>query len=262
MNGESDRRLPVVPDSGTPRATRPPTVPTGTRSDTPTGGPVDGGSPETSPGAEGVTRRTAIKVMAAAATLPVLAGQACDAPPAVSPAPPSNPLARGTAFDPDLVAPTVPWSGVLSPEELRTVAALSDVIIPGDDRSPAASQVGVPAFIDEWISAPYPSHQREQTRIRGGLLWLDTEARERFGAGFADLELAQKHAICDDICYVPDAAPEYRAAALFFDRFRDLASTGFWTTEEGMTDLGYVGNVPLVTWEGAPPEVLERLGLV
>jgi hypothetical protein len=258
MSEESDRRLPIVPASASPNASRPKSRRVGTSADASTDGPVDGGAT----GTEGVTRRTAIKVMAAAATLPVLASQACGAPPAVSPAPPSNPLARGTAFDPDLIAPTVPWSGVLSPEELRTVAALCDVIIPGDDRSPAASEVSVPAFIDEWISAPYPSHQREQTRIRGGLLWLDTEARERFGAGFADLELAQKHAICDDICYVPDAAPEYRAAALFFDRFRDLASTGFWTTEEGMTDLGYVGNVPLATWEGAPPEVLERLGLV
>ena len=40
-----------------------------------------------------------------------------------------------------------------------------------------------------------------------------------------------------------------------------MCSTGFWTTEEGMRDLGYMGNVPLPSWDGPPPEVLERLGL-
>lgn len=223
--------------------------------------PRDRTLPVVTPSGGDVTRRTAIKVLAAAATLPVLVSEACEAP-SNTPAPvPGNPLAAGTSFDPDLVAPTVPWDGVLTSDELRTVGALCDVIIPADDRSPAASQVGVPAFIDEWVSAPYPGHQRELTRIRGGLVWLDTESQKRFGAAFADLSVEQQQAICDDICYVDGALPMYRPAALFFDRFRDLASSGFWTTEEGMADLGYQGNVALTQFEGAPPEVLERLGL-
>ncbi|MCG8469161.1 MAG: gluconate 2-dehydrogenase subunit 3 family protein, partial [Gemmatimonadetes bacterium] len=66
----------------------------------------------------------------------------------------------------------------------------------------------------------------------------------------------------DDICYAPNAAPGYEAAARFFDKVRDLTSTAFWTTEEGMADLGFVGNRPMATFEGPPREVLERLGLV
>jgi hypothetical protein len=213
-------------------------------------------------GESDVTRRTAIKVITAAATLPVLAAEAC-APtdPDALPAPPSNPLARGTPADPDLIAPSVPWERVLTDGEMQTVRALCDVIIPADDRSPAASAVGVPEFIDEWISAPYPGHLRDQVRIRGGLAWINTAANERFGLPFADLSLEQQRAICDDICHVPDAAPELRPAALFFDRFRDLAASGFWTTEEGMADLGFIGNVPLPSWDGPPREILERLGL-
>jgi hypothetical protein len=243
----------------------PPSV--GHFSDEPIGGPPAPQPPTSAdpdPKPVSVTRRTALKVIATAAALPVLAAEACEpgVQPGATPVAPNNPMARGTPADPDLVAPTVPWDGVLGDDELRTVRALCDVILPADDRSPAASSIGVVEFIDEWIGAPYPSHLRDQVRIRGGLVWLNTEANERFGLSFADLDTEQQHAICDDICYAPDATPEFRPAALFFDRFRDLTATGFWTTTEGMTDLGYIGNVPMASWDGPPEQVLRNLGLV
>ena len=46
-----------------------------------------------------------------------------------------------------MLAPIVPWEMVLSEEEMRYVAALADVIIPADERSPAASAVGVPDYV-------------------------------------------------------------------------------------------------------------------
>lgn len=194
-----------------------------------------------------------------------MAAEACEpnghVPAASEAVTPSNPLARGTPGDPDLIAPTIPWEGVLTDDEMRTVRALCDLILPADDRSPAASAVGVPEFIDEWIGAPYPSHERDRVMIRGGLVWLDTEAGEQFGSRFATLTVEQQRQICDRIRYVADAAPDDHAAARFFDRFRDLTATGFWTTEEGMADLGFQGNVPLTSWDGPPVEVLERLGL-
>jgi len=103
--------------------------------------------------------------------------------------------------------------------------------------------------------------------IRGGPVWLDPEAADRFGSGdgtgprFRDLSTDQKHAICDDLCYLPDAPEGYEAAAHFLDRVRALTSTAFWTTTEGMQDLQYVGNVPLIRWEPPPPEVLRHIGL-
>lgn len=211
-------------------------------------------------------RRAALKVMAIVAAAPGMAncapGDSASDPPTV-PAPTSNPLAAGTAWDPDLVAPTVPWSRILTPDELEGVAALCDVIIPADEGSPAASAVGAHDFIDEWVSAPYDGNERDLVLIRGGLAWLDREGASRFGDGlrFRDLTLEQQRAICDDICYQPDAAPEFQVAARFFDRFRDLTSTAFWTTQAGMDDLGYIGNVPLARWDPPPPEVLRHIGL-
>jgi gluconate 2-dehydrogenase gamma chain len=214
-------------------------------------------------------RRQALKVMAIAAAAPGLAscapgeaGSAAGDASSVS-NPTSNPLAAGTAWDPDLVAPSVPWERVLLDDELQSLAALCDVIIPADDRSPSASQIGAHDFIDEWVSAPYDGHRRELVTIRGGLAWIDREAVGRFGTGlrFRDLNSQQKRAICDDICYQPDAAAGFEVGARFFDRVRDLTSTAFWTTQAGMDDLQYIGNVPLAQWDPPPPEVLRHIGI-
>ena len=55
--------------------------------------------------------------------------------------------------------------------------------------------------------------------------------------------------------------PEFATASQFFKKFRDLTAGGYYTTPEGMKDIGYVGNVPLATFDGPPPEVLRKLGL-
>lgn len=221
------------------------------------------------PGA--ISRRGALKVIAAGAALgaagscaPEEAGQSAESAhetlSGFDPLPPSNPMAAGTPTDPDMLAPVVPWEMVLTDEEMRLVAALADVIIPADDRSPAASALGVPDYVNEFVSAP--GHEDNLIALRGGLAWLNRTARERFGAeDFPALTLAQKHEICDEICFEPDAPADLKPQARFFDQFRDMASTGFWTTEEGMRDLGYVGNIPLPSFDGPPPEVLEQLGL-
>ena len=212
-------------------------------------------------------RRQALKVMAIAAAAPTLATCAPDAATdpeiAAIPNPTSNPKAAGTAWDPDLIAPIVPWERTLTPDELESLAVLCDVIIPSDERSPSASAVGAHDFIDEWVSAPYDGNEADRVLVLGGLTWLDREAAERFGEGlrFRDLTLDQKHAICDDICYAPNAEPGYEAAAAFFDKVRDLTSTAFWTTDAGMQDLEYIGNVPLARWDPPPPEVLRHIGL-
>lgn len=226
---------------------------------------VDGAEPG------GIDRRAALKAMASTAiALPVLhsAAPAAGEPltPAAGPArvpaelvAPPGP--RGTAWDPDLVRPRVRWSNKLTAGELVTLAALCDMIIPADSKSPAASTVGVPAYINEVVSAPYDWAERDLVQLRGGLAWLNTESRRRFNRTFARLTNAQRTAICDDICHQPRARDEHKAAATFFDRVRDLTAEGFYTTEAGMKDIGYVGNVALPKFEGPPPAVLKHLGL-
>jgi gluconate 2-dehydrogenase gamma chain len=205
-----------------------------------------------------IRRRAAIKRMATAAT----AATALQATTLRSLGQSTNAVAARTLTDPDLIRPVVPWPKVLSKNELQTANALVDVIIPGDDQSASASAVGVAEFVDEWISAPYPIQEADKVQIRGGLSWLNAESRKRFDKDFAELSSQEKYQICDDICFVPTAKPEFQHAAQFFAKFRDLTASGFYTTKEGMKDLKYIGNIALLKFDGPPREVLEFLKLV
>lgn len=170
----------------------------------------------------------------------------------------------GYGTDPDLLKDYKPgdyWPLTLTPAQRRTVTALCDVIIPADATSPAASAVGVPDFIDEWISAPYPAQVADRKILLEGIEWIEAESQRRFGIAFVNTIGRQKTAICDDICYLKEAKPEFETAAKFFARFRDLTAGGFYTTPAGMKDLGYIGNVPLATFDGPPAELIKKLGL-
>jgi len=203
-----------------------------------------------------IDRREAIKWMVAAtATVSLLNFRSFGAP---------APAARGYGTDPDLLKDYKPgdlWPLTFTREQHRAVAALCDVIIPADDKSPSASSLGVADFIDEWISAPYPEQQTDREEILQGLGWLDRESGRRFGKEFVDLDDRQKHNICDDICIAPKTRPDFTAAARFFARFRNLTAGGFYTTPQGWKDIQYLGNVALAKFDGPPPEVLKYLNL-
>jgi hypothetical protein len=203
-------------------------------------------------------RRTAITwMMTAAASMAVMDQIASGATPVAI-------KAKGYGMDPDLLKGYKPgdvWPLTFTPPQRRAAVALCDVMIPADEKSPKASDVGVPDFIDEWISSPYPGQTGDRKIVTEGLAWIDTEAEKRFQRAFADLTLAQQTAICDDICNPATAKPGHRGAVPFFKRFRDLTAGGYYTTPQGMRDIGYVGNVAMSSFEGPTPEVLRHIGL-
>lgn len=141
--------------------------------------------------------------------------------------------------------------------EFETVKVLADLVIPADDRSGSASELGVPQFMDFFVS----EQPTMQTPMRGGLAWLDMHCRRRFGHPFLEATNDERISILDEIAYPNDAAPGVQHGVVFFTRFRDLTASGFWTTKAGMDDLQYLGNTFVQTWEGAPPAEMERLGL-
>jgi hypothetical protein len=207
-----------------------------------------------------IDRRTAIKWMVTASASMALAphfSMAADEGTATV-------YATGYGTDPDLIKAYKPgdfWPLTLTPAQRQTVAALCDVIIPADAKSPSASALGVHDFIDEWISAPYPGNVSDRKMILDGIVWLEAESQKRFGLAFANTIGRQKSAICDDICFVEKAAPEFKEPARFFTRFRNLTAGGFYTTPQGMKDIGYIGNVPLDKFDGPPADLIKKLGL-
>ncbi len=204
-----------------------------------------------------IDRRTTIKWMiAATASIPAIRREAFAEAPAL-PAP-------GYGTDPNLTRVYSPgdlWPLTFTESQRRTATALCDVVIPADAASPSASAVGVVDFLDEWISAPYAAQREDRAPILAGLEWVDAESRRQFGRGFADCSDEQKTALCDAIAYLPRADAAREKSARFFARFRDLTMGGFYTTPDGMRDIGYVGNVVLERFDGPPPEVLAKLGL-
>ena len=140
--------------------------------------------------------------------------------------------------------------------ELATITVLSDIIVPKDTISGSATEAKVPEFI-AFIVKDMPEHQ---TPMRGGLRWLDMQCFKQFDKAFVDCSAADQIKMVDQIAYPEKADPNTKQGVTFFNLMRDLTLTGFYTSEMGVKDLGYAGNVPN-KWNGVPAEVLKEKGL-
>jgi hypothetical protein len=164
-----------------------------------------------------------------------------------------------------------------NPQEWKTVRILVDMIIPKDERSGSATDAGVPEFMDYLMNDPTDTdlqRERRQTAMRGGLAWINSVSERRFGHAFAEASETERTAILDEIAYSKDEQEDeaemreprdlrvmVKHGPSFFNSFRDLTASGFWSSKMGVEDLGYVGNRFVAEWKGAPPEVLAKLGL-
>jgi len=140
--------------------------------------------------------------------------------------------------------------------EMTTITILADIIIPKDDVSGSASDAKVPEFI-EFIVKDIPEHK---VPMRGGLKWLDIYCFNKFQKSFAYASEKERISVVDEIAYPKKARPEMLPGVKFFNRMRDLTASGFYTTEMGVKDIGYVGNSPN-QWAGVPDDVLKQYGM-
>jgi gluconate 2-dehydrogenase gamma chain len=143
-----------------------------------------------------------------------------------------------------------------TPAEMSTITVLGDIIIPRDSISGSASDAKVPAFI-EYIVKDMPEHQ---TPLRGGLRWLDVQCLNRYGKAFTDCDLKQQMEMVDEIAWPKKAKPDMQRGVAFFNLVRNLVATGFYTSEIGVKDVGYIGNTPY-QWNGVPEDVLKQYNL-
>jgi hypothetical protein len=207
----------------------------------------------------GISRRSALRALGA---VPVAAGftwTPAEADEAHAQATQARKPAAGrkTAFKPKF----------FTPHEWATVTVLVDLIIPKDERSGSATDAGVPEFMDFMmndtpVNGP-AERARRQTAMRGGLRWLDAECRRRYRKTFVDCAAAERTAVLDDIAWPERAAdkPALSQGVSFFNSFRDLTASGFWSSKMGIDDLKYVGNVANPDWQGCPADALAHLGL-
>jgi gluconate 2-dehydrogenase gamma chain len=195
------------------------------------------------------TRRDALKVLGAASVAASVPGPLrANLPPAVRRAA----VAAEQALLQGRYEPVF-----FTPHEWRTVRVLADMIIPRDGRSGSATDAGVPEFMDFTVD----DREYLQVPMRGGLRWLDDRCEERFGAAFADCDEGQRGEVLDAIAWPDRADPSVSHGVEFFNRFRDLVATGFYTSRIGIEDLEYRGNTYLTEWTGCPEEACRHLGV-
>jgi hypothetical protein len=144
--------------------------------------------------------------------------------------------------------------------EWVTVALLADYVIPRDERSGSATDAKVPEYMDFLLSEK-DANVNTQIAFHGGLAWLDTECRKRFDKTFIAASDAQRRQVLDDIAYPQKAKPEMSYGVTFFNRFRDMTASGFFSSAIGWQDLQYKGNVFNPGYDGCPPAALEKLGV-
>lgn len=140
--------------------------------------------------------------------------------------------------------------------EMKTIEILSEIIIPADEHSGSAIDAKVPAFI-EFMMKDRPNYQ---TNMRGGLSWLDYQCQKQFQKDFIAISAKQQRSMLDQIAFPDKASPEMSQGVTWFNMLRNLVATGFFTSEIGIKDLKYMGNVANV-WQGSPQKVLNKLGV-
>jgi hypothetical protein len=141
-------------------------------------------------------------------------------------------------------------------DEFATITVLADIIIPKDDVSGSASDAKVADFI-EFIVKDEPNLQ---TPLRGGLRWLDVHCLNAYQKAFKDCSAQQQIEVVDQIAYPEKAKPEVNYGVSFFNLMRNLTATGFYSTQIGWDDIGYVGNKPN-QWDGVPEDVQKQYGV-
>ncbi len=143
---------------------------------------------------------------------------------------------------------------VYTAHEYQTVTMLADYLFPKDARGGSAAEAGVAEFMDGFLDL----EPGMRTAHRGGLAWLDHEMRRRVGHDFITASDAERRAMLDDIAYPARARAEYSHGVAWFNSFRDFAASGYWTSEVGIADLGYLGNTAVQQWTGCTAEAYRR----
>ena len=138
-----------------------------------------------------------------------------------------------------------------SARQYETLNSLCDAIIPKDDHSAGAVEAGAPEFIDLLTS----ENELYQSRLGGGLMWLDNFCVDRYEKPFMTCTPEQRKEVLDLIAFRKNAKqdPSLRPGVAFFSFLRKLTCDGFYTSKIGIADLQYIGNTSLKEFPGCPP---------
>ena len=139
--------------------------------------------------------------------------------------------------------------------EFKTLQALSEWIIPADEKS----QGGIAGGTAELIDLMAGSEEELQISFSGGLAWLDHQMRRRTGKSFVRATNEQQRQMLDLIAYRKNDSAELGPGIEFFSLMREWTVDAFYTSKEGIEDVGYGGNEALSEYHGCGEDVVKQL---
>jgi len=188
-----------------------------------------------------INRRAALKVIAVgvgtAGALPILENGALG-----QHKHPDVPMDRSPA------ASVLPAEGArfFNPQELETVAAISDLIIPTDEHSPGARAAAVSTFIDLMVNE---SPNETKALWRDGLAAIDRMSEQQFSAAFIGARQEQQISLLKAISR-NERGPK-TIEERFFVAIKSLTVDAYYTSAIGIhQDLRYKGNAVLTEFVG------------
>lgn len=171
------------------------------------------------------TRRAALLNLAGVATLPIL-GQ--------NPPPENYHSIRPVTKEEASVYRVV----FFRPEQMETLEALTEVIIPADGHSPGAKAARVSEYIDT-IVADLPEMTKKQWLE--GLESVDTRAKHQFGTLYRECAPEQQIALLTEVA--ANEGHEVTPEEHFFAVLKRATIDGYYTSRIGLLeDLQYQGN--------------------
>lgn len=126
----------------------------------------------------------------------------------------------------------------LNQHEFQTLHRLSGLILPADQDSPGAMEVGAAAWIDLMAS----QNLQLAAIFTGGIGWLDEQMRHRGQADFLSAPEAQQTALLDLIAFRRNDNADLGPGIRFFGWARRLVVDAWSTSPAGTKSLGYLGN--------------------
>jgi gluconate 2-dehydrogenase gamma chain len=134
----------------------------------------------------------------------------------------------------------------LTSHEFETLQTLAEIILPG------ARNAGTAEFVDVLSSG-----SRQMLGIfTSGIAWLDADMRRRFDADFLTANSAQRTRLLDLIAYRKNASPELNPGLQFFDWARRMTVDAWFTSKDGIAELGYKGNSGMAEFQ-VPVEAMQ-----
>ncbi len=193
------------------------------------------------PSKTSISRRAALKVIAvgvgSASTLPILEDRVLG-----QHKHPDNRLGQSAGAS----VPAAEGGKFFNPQQMETITAISDLIIPTDEHSPGARAAGVSGFIDLIVSE---SSNEVKALWRDGLVAVDRMSELQFSATFG--RAGQEHQIS---LLKAISRNERRPSTIeerFFVAIKSLTVDGYYTSPIGIhQDLRYKGNAYLKDFVG------------